>query len=150
MSYIHLQLVGLPLALDGFVFDLGEGVGLAIRGQFQSFTGTSALFKLLGEPGAGVVADVLDPPGLNLDGPGFLGFVLVDLGAHPQPLDGQAGLAGPGLLVDQVLEEHGLGDLGGLSSDNPGQFPKGSGNVFLPNTFRLLLLVPSLILSGDS
>ena len=104
-------MVRLPFALGGLIVDLGEGVDLAISGQLESLTGAGALLKLLGEPGVGVVADVLHPAGLDLDGPGLLGLVLVHLGADAQPLDGQAGQAGLGLLEDQVLEKHGLGDL---------------------------------------
>ena len=104
-----LKMVGLPLAFGRFIFDLREGNRLSEGRDFQSLSRPGTLFKLLSNLGIVVIADVLDTPHLDLDGFGFFRFELVDLGTDIDPLDGDAGLAV--LLLDQVLTDHGLGQL---------------------------------------
>ena len=148
-------MVGLPLAFDGFVFDLGVGNGLAGGQHFQRFTSPGALFKSLGLDGGGLDADVLDELALDLDGLGFLDLVLADLGADGHPLDGEAGLAG--LVLDDVLAGHGLHGLGdhgngaeGLVGEDLGDGVGGSGDDPGLGAMLELLLVPGLVLAGDA
>jgi len=143
-----LKMIGLPLALGRLIFDLGEGNRLSKGRDFQSLSRPGTLFKLLSNLGVVVIADILDTSHLNLDGFGFFRFELVDLVADRDPLDGDAGLAV--LLLDQMLTDHGLGQLGGLSSNNLAQPFQGGRNVGLLNALGLFLLVFSLILARDS
>ena len=53
------------MAQGRFVFNLRKGHGLSSGGQFQTFTGSGALFQLLGQLGGSEVADVLDPKKRN-------------------------------------------------------------------------------------
>jgi len=145
----------LPLAFDGFVFDLGEGNGLAGGQHFQSFASPGALFKSLGLDGRRLDADVLDELALDLDGLGFLDLVLADLGADGHPLDGEAGLAV--FVLDDVLAGHGLHGLGdhgnlaeGLVGEDLGDGVGGSGDDPGLGALLAFLLVPGLVLAGDA